>query len=281
MTMVDQLDRAVSDPVGLITDLVADVEKELDVKTIRAVATAVAGGRAKSRQLAKALAIRPAVLTDGRSPAPRAIGDLLIELRNVGAWAIAPPVCAECGKKLRTLQRKGQAWYCGVCGQETAECTACGNVRRAGFRDRKGLPRCSMCPDIDDRDPVTGVNELSSARSAATPHPAHSRSSPACPAAAAADSVRPTAPSADDSATSTPAPPTPPYAAPAPHRTPCSGVLVLFADKPNGCTRQVRVLAAPSSSGSTSSSPERPAPYPRSCSSSMTPWPAPNARPPR
>ncbi|MCX4853774.1 site-specific integrase [Streptomyces canus] len=160
MTTADQLDRAVTDPIGLITDLVTDVEKQLGAETIRAVVTAVAGGRAKSRQLAKALATRPAVLTDGRSPAPRAIGDLLIELRKVGASAIAPPVCAECGKKLRTLQRKGQDWYCGVCGQETAECTACGNVRRVGFRDRKGLPRCKMCPDTDDRDPVTVVHKL-------------------------------------------------------------------------------------------------------------------------
>jgi hypothetical protein len=163
MTTADQLDRAVADPVGLITDLVADIERELGIETIRAVATSVAGGRAKSRHLAKALAMRPAILTDGRSPAPRAIGDLLIELRKAGASAIAPPVCAECGKKLRTLQRKGQDWYCGVCGQETAECTTCGNIRRISFRDRKGLPRCSMCPDHDDRDPVTVVHELISA----------------------------------------------------------------------------------------------------------------------
>ncbi|SHN22872.1 hypothetical protein [Actinacidiphila paucisporea] len=160
MTMAGQPDRAVTDPVGLITDLVSDVEKQLSAETIRAVVTAVAGGRAKSRQLAKALETRPAVLSDGRSPAPRAIGDLLIELRKAGASATVSPVCAECGKKLRTLQRKGRDWYCGVCGQETAECTACGNVRRVGFRDRKGLPRCKMCPDTDDRDPVTVVHEL-------------------------------------------------------------------------------------------------------------------------
>ncbi|MGW2184062.1 hypothetical protein ACWCXX_40110 [Streptomyces sp. NPDC001732] len=135
MTTADQLDRAVADPIGLITDLVTDVEKELGAERIRAVVTAVAGGRAKSRSLAKALAIRPALLTDGRSPAPRAIGDLLIELRKAGASAIAAPVCAECGKQLRTLQRKGQDWYCSVCTQETAECTACGNVRRVSFRD--------------------------------------------------------------------------------------------------------------------------------------------------
>ncbi|MEW2121203.1 site-specific integrase [Streptomyces sp. NPDC005474] len=160
MTTADQLDRTVTDPVGLITDLVADIERELGIATIRAVVTAVAGGRAKSRSLAKALAIRPAVLTDGRSPAPRAIGDLLIELRKAGASAIASPLCADCGKTLRTLQRKGQDWYCSVCGQETSECTACGNVRRVGFRDRKGLPRCKMCPDHDHRDPVAVVHDL-------------------------------------------------------------------------------------------------------------------------
>ncbi|MGY4920552.1 site-specific integrase [Streptomyces sp. 900116325] len=138
----------------MITDLVADVEKELGAETIGDVVTAVAGGRAKSRRLAEVLAMRPAVLTDGRSPAPRAIGDLLIELRKAGASAISPPVCVECGKKLRTLQRQGRDWYCSVCRQETSECVACGNVRRVGFRDRTGLPRCKMCPDSDDRDPV-------------------------------------------------------------------------------------------------------------------------------
>ncbi|MEU2133562.1 site-specific integrase [Streptomyces sp. NPDC018352] len=152
--------RAVADPIGLITELVGDVEKQLGTETIRAVVTAVAGGRAKSRRPAKALAMRPAVLTDGRSPAPRAIGDLLIELRKAGASAVAAPVCVECGKKPRIFQRQGPDWYCSVCGQETAECTACGNVRRVGFRDCKGLPRCKMCPDTDDRDPATVVHEL-------------------------------------------------------------------------------------------------------------------------
>ena len=47
--------------------------------------TSVAGGRAKRRKLAQALAERPAVLADGRSPAPRVAGDLLIALRKAGA----------------------------------------------------------------------------------------------------------------------------------------------------------------------------------------------------
>ncbi|CAM5333537.1 hypothetical protein SGRIM128S_02255 [Streptomyces griseomycini] len=99
MTTTDQLDRAVADPIGLITGLVTDAEEELGVVTIRTVVTAVADGRARSRQVARALAVRFAALTDGRSPAPRMIGDLLIEFRKAGAPAIAAPVCAECGKQ--------------------------------------------------------------------------------------------------------------------------------------------------------------------------------------
>ncbi|WP_103544117.1 hypothetical protein [Streptomyces sp. SM1] len=160
MTTTGSLDRSVTDPIGLITDLVADAESELGSETIRTVVTAIAGGRAKSRNLAKFLATRPAALTDGRSPAPRAVGDLLIALRRAGASAISPPVCADCGKGLRSLQRQGQDWYCSVCIKETTECAACGNTRRVTFRDRKGLPRCSMCPDHDDRDPATVVHTV-------------------------------------------------------------------------------------------------------------------------
>ncbi|MGW2369454.1 hypothetical protein ACWCZ5_28220 [Streptomyces sp. NPDC001667] len=53
MTTTGSLDRAVADPIGLIADLVADTESELGSETIRTVVTAVAGGRAKSRNLAK------------------------------------------------------------------------------------------------------------------------------------------------------------------------------------------------------------------------------------
>jgi len=86
------------------------------------VVISVAGGRAKRRKLAQELSARPAVLTDGRSPAPRVIGDLLIALRRAGATVISPPVCAGCGKSLRTMQRRGQDWYCGVCGPRREPC---------------------------------------------------------------------------------------------------------------------------------------------------------------
>jgi hypothetical protein len=154
-------DRAVSDPVGLVTDLVAAAEQQLAPERIRAVVTAVAGGRAKSRRLAAALAERPGVLADGRSPAPRVVGDLLAALRRAGAHAVSPPCCARCGKQLRTFQRGGQDWYCSVCGQQSAEpCAACGNIRPVSTRDRAGQPRCVKCPDTDARDPVAVIYDI-------------------------------------------------------------------------------------------------------------------------
>jgi hypothetical protein len=153
-------DRAVSDPIGLIVDLVGTVEQQLPPEQVRTVATAVAGGRAKSRRLAAALAERPGVLADGRSPAARVVGDLLLALREAGAMAVSSPCCAECGKQLRTFQRRGQHWYCAVCEQHTEPCAACGNIRRLHSRDRAGQPRCSQCPDIDGRDPITVIHSL-------------------------------------------------------------------------------------------------------------------------
>jgi hypothetical protein len=120
----------------------------------------MAGGRAKRRRLAQALQQRPAVLTDGRSPAPRVVGNLLIALRNGGAAGISAPVCAECGKQLRTLQRRGQDWYCGVHGPETEACTGCGNIRPVAIRDRRQRPHCWECPLSDEHDPIHVVIEL-------------------------------------------------------------------------------------------------------------------------
>lgn len=152
--------RAVSDPIGLIVDLVVAVEHQLKPEQIRTVVTAVAGGRAKSRRLASALAERPEVLGDGKSPAPRAAGDLLLALRKAGATAVPPPSCAECDKPLRTFQRRGQDWYCAVCEQHTKPCAACGNTRRISSRDRAGQPRCAQCPDVDGRDPITVIHNV-------------------------------------------------------------------------------------------------------------------------
>ncbi|MGH3449540.1 MAG: hypothetical protein ACRDQW_02215, partial [Haloechinothrix sp.] len=100
-----------ADPIGVIVDLVVGHDPSLDRAVISDVVEGVAGGRAKRRRLAQALLDKPRVLAQGRSPAPRAVADLLIALRKMGATRISPPVCAECGKQLRTFQRRGEHWY--------------------------------------------------------------------------------------------------------------------------------------------------------------------------
>ena len=156
----DEASRAVSDPVGLITDLVTAADPTLPAGQVLAVVTAVAGGRAKARRLATALAGRPAVLADGRSPAPRAVGELLVALRSAGAEAISPPCCAQCGKHLRTFQRYGQDWYCSACGQRPPEpCSSCQAIRRVFSRDREGRPLCPGC-QADDRDPIFVIHAI-------------------------------------------------------------------------------------------------------------------------
>jgi len=157
VTSAGRSELAVSDPIGLIADVVAAVEHQLTAEQIRAVVTAVAGGRAKSRRLASALAGRPGVLADGRSPAPRAVGDLLVALRQAGARLVSPPCCAQCGKQLQTFQRRGQDWYCAACTQRAEPCAACRKVRPVFSRDRAGQPRCAKCPEADGRDPVTVI----------------------------------------------------------------------------------------------------------------------------
>lgn len=148
------------DPLGVVVDLVVAVEPALDRALIEDVVAGVAGGRAKRRRLARALSDQPAVLTDGRSPAPRVVGDLLIALRRAGATTISPPLCTECGKVLRTLQRRGQDWYCGVCGPRREPCATCGQIRPVTFRDQHGRPRCGRCSPQDRADPVADIVDV-------------------------------------------------------------------------------------------------------------------------
>ncbi|MCI0690269.1 MAG: hypothetical protein L0Y54_23975, partial [Sporichthyaceae bacterium] len=149
-----------ADPIGLIVEMVAAVEPDLTPEQILTVVASVAGGRAKSRRLAAALAQRPGVLIDGRSPAPRVVGDLLIGLRRAGASVVSPPCCRGCGRWLRTLQRQGQDWLCGPCRLPVEICVQCGQTRPMSSRDRQGRPRCRQCPDRDGRDPVAVVADL-------------------------------------------------------------------------------------------------------------------------
>ena len=137
-----------ADPVGVTVALVAGVEPALSRAAVEDLVISVAGGRAKRRKLAAALAGRPAVLADGRSPAPRVVGDLLIALRKAGATVISAPACAGCGKDLAAMQRRGQDWYCRACGLRRERCGSCGSTRH-GDLPRPG--RAAAMPPVPAR----------------------------------------------------------------------------------------------------------------------------------
>lgn len=149
-----------ADPLDVVAELVGRVEPTMERAAIHDVVERVGGGRAKQRRLARFLVERPAVLTDGRSPAPRVVGDLLIALRAAGARHVSAPMCAGCSKGLRTLQRRGQDWYCASCGPQREPCQGCGQTRPVNGRDRDGRPRCSDCPPEDERDPLDVVVDV-------------------------------------------------------------------------------------------------------------------------
>ncbi|MGH3278757.1 MAG: hypothetical protein ACRDNW_06430 [Trebonia sp.] len=144
---------AVTDPVGTIVALVAAVDPAIGAGALRQVVEQVGGGRAKRRRLAAELAADPSVLSTGLSPAGKAAGDLLLALRAAGATGISAPWCAECGREITSMQRRGDHWYCSPCFTRPETCAGCGSLRKASFRDRHGRPRCSQCPDEDPRDP--------------------------------------------------------------------------------------------------------------------------------
>lgn len=152
---------AIADPIGVLADEVARIESTVDRATIEATVSSMAGGRVKQRRLAQALLDNPGVLLDGRSPAPRAIGDLLLALRKAGAQWVSPPICAACGKRLNTLQRRGEHWYCAPCDRRPPRhCAACGQEKTVSTLDRRGQPRCAQCPDDADRDPLVVLAEV-------------------------------------------------------------------------------------------------------------------------
>jgi hypothetical protein len=150
----------VLDPVGAVVGLVTAADPALGEGTVRQAAERAAGGRAKRRRLAAALASDPSVLVTGRSPAPRAVGDLLLALRAAGAAGISPPRCAGCGREVTSMQRRGNHWYCSPCFERPLACASCGNVRQVASRDRHGRPRCGQCPDRDTRDPREALTEV-------------------------------------------------------------------------------------------------------------------------
>ena len=155
--MTGEHGQLLTDPVGVAVAVIGRVEPDLDPEVVGEVVGSLAAGRAKRRRLAQALTDNPSVLVDGRSPAPRAVGELLIALHTAGARRVSLPVCAGCGKPLRSFQRRGDNWFCGGCGPEPEPCAACGATRPVSTRDRNGRPRCVGCPPHDGGDPIETV----------------------------------------------------------------------------------------------------------------------------
>jgi hypothetical protein len=154
---VSTREHALVDPIGVVVDLVGAVDTGLTTDEVTAVVGAVAGGRSKRRRLAAALLDNPTVLTTGRSPAPSAIGELLLALRRGGAAGISAPFCAGCGRVVASIQRRGEDWYCTGCFTRPQPCASCGHLRYVASRDRQGQPRCGQCPDEDQRDPLAAL----------------------------------------------------------------------------------------------------------------------------
>jgi len=150
----------IGDPIGVITALVAAVEHSLTGEQIESVVTAAAGGRAKQRRLAAALSGNSQVLTSGRPPAPRMVGQLLLELRKDGAAQIAAPRCGSCDKPVSyMLSSGGTGWECSTCQASPQVCAGCGRLRQMVTRDRGGHPRCRACPDTAG-DPLAALAGL-------------------------------------------------------------------------------------------------------------------------
>jgi hypothetical protein len=147
------------DPVSVIVSTIRDVDEDLDPALIEAALTTAGARPTRLRQLAQALADRREVLTDGRSPAPQCIGDLLIALRKAGATRISAPVCATCGRQMSTAQRVGQDSCCPGCKRERLleQCAGCGKTKPVNTRGPDGRAYCWSCSQKQARDPVADI----------------------------------------------------------------------------------------------------------------------------
>jgi hypothetical protein len=147
---------ALADPDAVIVAAVCDADPAVDQDAIAEIVAAVAPGRSTRRRLAQTLLDRPSLLADGCSPAPRVAGDFLVALIKLGV-SVSPPRCANCSKHLATFHRRGQDWYCGVCGPTPLACAVCGRVRKVAARDRAGHPRCGSCLPDDGGRPIDAI----------------------------------------------------------------------------------------------------------------------------
>jgi hypothetical protein len=143
--------RNLTDPVGTVVDVVAQVEATLSREVVENAIAAITSGRAQRQRLAKALHEDSGLLTSGTPDGPPTVAALIYALQAAGATRLRMPRCPICSKTNPLTQRDDHGRrICGGCWirlRETwADCSRCGNHRRAIGRDRTGLPLCRCCP---------------------------------------------------------------------------------------------------------------------------------------
>jgi hypothetical protein len=133
--MIDQHHpRSVTDPAGVIVEMVAAAEPGLDASTITAAVVEVSATKVKQRVLAQALFADPELLTSARPHGPRSIERLIHALLARGAVHVVLPECARC-RRTRPLVAFGACRRIACRGtrfQSLAGIMSCGEVVSAG-----------------------------------------------------------------------------------------------------------------------------------------------------
>lgn len=126
---------------------------ELPDSVIASAALLAGGAKARTR-FARELALKPDLLTSGRSDASPTAYRLIKDLRARGYENIQLPRCSSCGLAKNLPHRDGQGGKrCGSCNRPatTPDCTSCHQVRRGGHRMIDGKPYCAPCWRRDPR----------------------------------------------------------------------------------------------------------------------------------
>jgi hypothetical protein len=153
----EALPRVLTDPRGLIIEIVARVEAHLAADDVAgALDEAVRNGRSGHRRLAQALDANPALLTSGRPDGPPLLDRFIRALLARGAQRVVIPRCGACGKPNPLRQRHWQSSLriCTPCHvKERAArnvCSSCGRSAPTRYLDRSGQPVCRGCSPQDD-----------------------------------------------------------------------------------------------------------------------------------
>ncbi|MFF7415410.1 hypothetical protein [Streptomyces lydicus] len=151
--------RYMSEPVGVVTDIVLSIEPGLDRDLVTDIVRTVVPRRPRQRELAQALNGDPDLLTSARPEGPRAVERLIPALQDQGARHVVLPQCAHCGKTRPLLSRDGDTRICKRCDSRRP-CSACGKTRIIAYRDCLGRPRCRPCGPEEIAAPVEALLEI-------------------------------------------------------------------------------------------------------------------------